>query len=162
MQVRVLSGAPVVRVGFEFAEKSAKMRSTVGVAQLVRVPDCDSGCRGFESHHPPQFRYNIGLSFRSVIFPSPACGRRCRRRMRGSSREMPSPLSSLPQAGEGSERRAMRDSVVCFAAGPLAQLVEQETLNLLVEGSTPSRPTNLSTDMSVTSVPLGSGLGRGA
>ena len=25
--------------------------------------------------------------------------------------------------------------------GPLAQLVEQETLNLLVEGSTPSRPT---------------------
>jgi hypothetical protein len=26
--------------------------------------------------------------------------------------------------------------------GPLAQLVEQETLNLLVEGSSPSRPTN--------------------
>ena len=28
-------------------------------------------------------------------------------------------------------------------SGPLAQLVEQETLNLLVEGSNPSRPTNL-------------------
>ena len=28
-----------------------------------------------------------------------------------------------------------------FRMGPLAQLVEQETLNLLVEGSTPSRPT---------------------
>jgi hypothetical protein len=28
-----------------------------------------------------------------------------------------------------------------FRYGPLAQLVEQETLNLLVEGSTPSRPT---------------------
>src|SRR6185437_4826523 len=27
----------------------------VDVAQLVRVPDCDSGCRGFESHRPPQF-----------------------------------------------------------------------------------------------------------
>jgi hypothetical protein len=26
--------------------------------------------------------------------------------------------------------------------GPLAQLVEQETLNLLVVGSTPTRPTN--------------------
>lgn len=26
-----------------------------GVAQLVRVPDCDSGCRGFESRHSPQF-----------------------------------------------------------------------------------------------------------
>jgi hypothetical protein len=25
----------------------------VGVAQLVRVPDCDSGCRGFKSHHLP-------------------------------------------------------------------------------------------------------------
>ena len=30
--------------------------------------------------------------------------------------------------------------VMCF--GPLAQLVEQETLNLLVVGSTPTRPTN--------------------
>jgi hypothetical protein len=57
--------------------------TTVGVAQLVRVPDCDSGCRGFESHRPPQFS-------------------RC---------------------------------------GPLAQLVEQETLNLLVLGSSPRRPT---------------------
>ena len=25
----------------------------VGVAQLVRVPDCDSGCCRFESGHPP-------------------------------------------------------------------------------------------------------------
>lgn len=58
----------------------------VDVAQLVRVPDCDSGCRGFESHHPPQFHPR---------FP-----------------------------------------------GPLAQLVEQLTLNQLVEGSNPSRPTN--------------------
>ena len=58
----------------------------VGVAQLVRVPDCDSGCRGFESHRPPQFE-------------------KC---------------------------------------GPLAQLVEQETLNLLVLGSSPRRPTTFS------------------
>ena len=27
---------------------------TVGVAQEVRAPDCGSGGRGFESHHPPQ------------------------------------------------------------------------------------------------------------
>ena len=26
---------------------------TVVVAQLVRAPDCGSGGRGFESHHPP-------------------------------------------------------------------------------------------------------------
>jgi hypothetical protein len=34
---------------------SAESFAMVGVAQLVRVPDCDSGCRGFESHRPPQF-----------------------------------------------------------------------------------------------------------
>ena len=33
-------------------------------------------------------------------------------------------------------------ALFCFAAGPLAQLVEQETLNLLVLGSSPRRPTN--------------------
>ena len=43
-----------------FAEK----RSVVDVAQLVRVPDCDSGCRGFESHHPPQILYNAGFAGR--------------------------------------------------------------------------------------------------
>ena len=26
----------------------------VGVAQLVRVPDCDSGCCRFKSGHPPE------------------------------------------------------------------------------------------------------------
>ena len=26
----------------------------VDVAQLVRVPDCDSGCCRFESGHPPE------------------------------------------------------------------------------------------------------------
>ncbi len=29
-------------------------RPTVGVAQLVRAPDCGSGCRGFKSLHSPQ------------------------------------------------------------------------------------------------------------
>ena len=28
----------------------------VGIAQLVRAPDCGSGCRGFESHYPPHTR----------------------------------------------------------------------------------------------------------
>ena len=34
-----------------------------------------------------------------------------------------------------------------FTCGPLAQLVEQETLNLLVVGSTPTRPTNFFNDL---------------
>lgn len=33
----------------------------VGVAQLVRALDCDSGGRGFEPHHPPHL--NASLSY---------------------------------------------------------------------------------------------------
>ena len=35
--------------GFE----SLRIHFAVGVAQLVRAPDCGSGGRGFESHHSP-------------------------------------------------------------------------------------------------------------
>ena len=35
--------------GFE----SLQIHSVVGVAQLVRAPDCGSGGRGFNSHHSP-------------------------------------------------------------------------------------------------------------
>ena len=31
-----------------------EFKNTVGVAQLVRVPDCGSEGRGFESHLPPK------------------------------------------------------------------------------------------------------------
>ena len=37
----------------------------VGVAQLVRVPDCDSGCCRFESGHPPLKK---GLAVCEVFF----------------------------------------------------------------------------------------------
>src|SRR5215831_1721938 len=85
----------------------------VGVAQLVRVPDCDSGCRGFESHRPPHSA--------------------------GRGRTSP----------ESSSRAERKDAGVALRAtelfernrGPLAQLVEQQTLNLLVLGSSPRRPT---------------------
>ena len=30
-------------------------KALVGVAQLVRAPDCGSGGRGFESHHSPHY-----------------------------------------------------------------------------------------------------------
>jgi hypothetical protein len=32
-----------------------RFRRLVGIAQLVRAPDCDSGCRGFESRYSPHF-----------------------------------------------------------------------------------------------------------
>ena len=31
---------------------------TVGIAQLVRAPDCGSGGREFESHYPPHIKYD--------------------------------------------------------------------------------------------------------
>ncbi len=39
-------------------------RLVVSVAQLVRVPDCDSGCRRFESDHSPSKR----PAFKRVLF----------------------------------------------------------------------------------------------
>ena len=32
----------------------------VGVAQLVRASDCDSGGRGFDSHRPPHYKKILG------------------------------------------------------------------------------------------------------
>ena len=37
-----------------FAADFARAEQMVGVAQLVRVPDCGSEGRGFESHLPPR------------------------------------------------------------------------------------------------------------
>ena len=57
----------------------------VGIAQLVRAPDCGSGGRGFESHYSPVVMFRASLN------------------------------------------------------GPLAQLVEHQTFNLGVPGSSPGR-----------------------
>lgn len=40
-------------------EFSSNFVNMAGVAQLVRVPDCDSGCRGFESRHSPHFLFGF-------------------------------------------------------------------------------------------------------
>src|SRR5690606_32400894 len=70
--------------------------SMVAVAQLVRVLDCDSRCRGFESPQPPHFStgMNIGRPQPTTRLPQGACLLQC------------APV-----------------------LGPLAQLVEQLTLN---------------------------------
>src|SRR5690606_40098262 len=88
-----------VLAGSSPAGRAILQASMVAVAQLVRVLDCDSRCRGFESPQPPHFMRRCG----------------CTRRVFATLR----PLS-----------------------GPLAQLVEQLTLNQLVLGSNPRRPTN--------------------
>ena len=56
-------------------------------------------------------------------------------------RGAPSPLAFSRKRARGSDNRAGRDIIAELKRGPLAQLVEQETLNLLVVGSTPTRPT---------------------
>ena len=56
LQVRFLSGAPALwshKRGGEYNAPPVCLFIVVSVAQLVRVPDCDSGCRGFESHRSP-------------------------------------------------------------------------------------------------------------
>lgn len=39
----------------------------VGVAQVARAPDCGSGGRGFESHHPPHENKPL-LRIRVLVF----------------------------------------------------------------------------------------------
>ena len=47
----------------------APAKPMVGVAQLVRVPDCGSEGRGFESHLPPKFfKPSTGSSRRCFFF----------------------------------------------------------------------------------------------
>src|ERR1035441_5098189 len=41
----------------------------VGVAQLGRAPDCGSGGRGFESHHPPQVPSDLPMPMRKASWP---------------------------------------------------------------------------------------------
>src|SRR3546814_892226 len=83
---------------------SSETRQMVAVAQLVRVLDCDSRCRGFESPQPPQFR-------------SPMAGRR----------DDCTPTAMIA-GGEKSLSRGARLRYYS-RSGLLAQLVEQLTLN---------------------------------
>ena len=46
-----------------FAADFRETEQMVGVAQLVRVPDCGSEGRGFESHLPPQAKEVHWASF---------------------------------------------------------------------------------------------------
>ena len=108
--------------GTKLRAMTPKKVTMVGVAQLVRVPDCDSGCRGFESHRPPQL-------CNAVKFAST--------RGAGDARS----FISTPNRG------SVAGHATFWFEGPLAQLVEQQTLNLLVLGSSPRRPTTFSANV---------------
>ena len=85
----------------------------VGIAQLVRVPGCGPGGRGFESHYSPHFTdsANVGVS----------------------------PSGKAPDFDSGTRRfKSCHPSHFC---DPLAQLVEHLTFNQVVRSSTLRRIT---------------------
>ena len=41
---------------------------TADVVQLVRTPDCESGCRGFEPHHSPQRASFLKVFYSFILF----------------------------------------------------------------------------------------------
>ena len=85
----------------------------VGIAQLVRVPGCGPGGRGFESHYSPHFTdsANYGVS----------------------------PSGKAPDFDSGTRRfKSCHPSHFC---DPLAQLVEHLTFNQVVRSSTLRRIT---------------------
>ena len=57
---RMVTGSNPVRRAI-FGGLIFKNQGNGGCSSVGRAPDCDSGCRGFESHHSPQlFELNIG------------------------------------------------------------------------------------------------------
>ena len=49
-----------------------KTKKTGGNSSVGRVPDCDSGCRGFESHFPPQILEPLQANARRGFFVFPS------------------------------------------------------------------------------------------
>ena len=86
----------------------------MGVAQMVRVPGCGPGGRGFKSLHSPQ-----------ILRPT-ATGNGIGAR---SSARIESQTSNLLVVGSNPTGRARFCNGYNDQCGPLAQLVEQLTLN---------------------------------
>ena len=106
----------------------------VGVAQLVRAPDCGSGCRGFESHLPPHKRGDRGHPGPLFSFPLG------RRQVVRQGTLTPSSAGSSPAVPARPFRRSGGgcNRILC---DPLAQQAEQLPFKQWVRGSNPRRVT---------------------
>ena len=106
----------------------------VGVAQLVRAPDCGSGCRGFESLYPP----HKTMRDRECPDPSSLSTQGCRQVVRQGTLT-PSSAGSSPAIPATPFRMAPSFLYMCHA--PLAQSVEHLPFKQGVRGSNPRRGT---------------------
>ena len=106
----------------------------VGVAQLVRAPDCGSGCRGFESLYPP----HKTMRDRECPDPSSLSTQGCRQVVRQGTLT-PSSAGSSPAIPATPFRMAPSFFHMCHA--PLAQSVEHLPFKQGVRGSNPRRGT---------------------
>jgi hypothetical protein len=107
----------------------------VGVAQLVRAPDCESGGRGFKSRHPPHIGHVAQLD---RALPSEGRGRRFDS-FRDQSFKKAGPRARL-FCCRGRLTGPGRLLYILPPYGHVAQLVEQMTLNHRVVGSIPTVP----------------------
>ena len=108
----------------------------MGVAQLVRAPDCGSGCRGFESLYPP----HKTMRDRECPDPSSLSTQGCRQVVRQGTLT-PSSAGSSP-AVPAKVHGAVRG--VFIECDPVAQSAEQLPFKQWVRGSNPRRVTNSS------------------
>ena len=104
----------------------------VGVAQLVRAPDCGSGCRGFESLYPP----HKTMRDRECPDPSSLSTQGCRQVVRQGTLT-PSSAGSSPAIPATDDK----DGPPSFLYASLAQSAEHLPFKQGVRGSNPRRGT---------------------
>ncbi len=110
----------------------------MGVAQLVRAPDCGSGCRGFESLYPPHRRSGIGKRSQSLISFS---AQGCRQVVRQGTLTPSSAGSSPAVPARNDSAAALEINPTYRRCDPVAQSAEQLPFKQWVRGSNPRRVT---------------------
>ena len=108
------------------------------VAQLVRAPDCGSGCRGFESLYPPHKKPGLGnLPIPAFLFPIQGCSQAVRQgtltpSLAGSSPAIPA--TSSRQSPLRSERPGGHSSLLSLAS-PLQTAIASLDCSLVISFS---------------------------
>ena len=113
-------------MGREFESLQAYQAWMVGVAQLVRVPGCGPGGRGFKSLHSPQFCIRV---FNAKVTPLQTLGPAMENEAPVAQLDRVADFESVGRRFESYRARQISRAKITTKCGPLAQLVEQLTLN---------------------------------